>query len=602
MKTDFSKILSKSDFKVARSCTTKLYYKKNGYPSANDGNEYMEYLAEGGYAVGKLATLHFPEGIRIQNELGLESAIAQTKEELQKENVVLFEPALLIEGKVAAIDILVKAGNRFEIIEVKSKGFDSDNPKFDKGWDEYLEDIAFQKELLQEMFPDAHIDCFLFVPDKAKRTQIDGLNALFELKEVEAHNQFKFYEIEFIGDPELIRKDELMVKVGVNDEVKKRSSITKNAIKVYSESLEKGEKIQEPLNIGCFSCEYNAGDDKNGYHECWKGMPEPELHIRDVYRLGNIKENKESVANALIGEKKLDVDALPEKAFEGVWGERRLIQINNTKAQSEWIARELKEEINSWKYPLHFIDFETCITALPFHKGMRPYEMSAFQWSCHTIKQPGAEPIHSEWLNTDPKFPSFAFAESLMNKVGYDGTLLMWSSHENTTLRNIYYQMEEYNQSIPGLKRWLEYMVKFDKNGAGAFVDMNDLALKYYFHPVMKGRTSIKVSLPAVLAASKSKRTENWLANFDEGINLLHRGEDGIIDNPYKHLPPIDLLENAEKVNEGTGAMRAYEDMLFGISKNKPEIKKAYKEALLRYCKLDTLAMVIIWEHWRNLK
>lgn len=237
MKTDFSKILSKSDFKVARSCPTKLYYKKNGYPSSNDGNEYMEYLAEGGYAVGKLATLHFPEGIRIQNELGLESAIDQTKEELQKEKVVLFEPALLTKGKVAAIDILVKEGNRFEIIEVKSKGFDSDNPKFDKGWDEYLEDIAFQKELLQEVFPDAHIDCFLFVPDKAKRTQIDGLNALFELKEVEAHNQFKFYEIEFIGDPELIRKDDIMVKVDVNDEVKKRSSIIKNAIKVYSESL-----------------------------------------------------------------------------------------------------------------------------------------------------------------------------------------------------------------------------------------------------------------------------------------------------------------------------------------------------------------------------
>lgn len=199
---------------------------------------------------------------------------------------------MLIEGKVAAIDILVKKGNRFEIIEVKSKGFDSDNPKFDKGWDEYLEDIAFQKELLQEVFPDAHIDCFLFVPDKAKRTQIDGLNALFELKEVEAHNKFKFYEIEFIGDPELIRKDDFMVKVDVNDEVNKRSSIIKNAIKLYSESLQQGTKIQEPLNINCFSCEYNTGEDKNGYHECWKGMPEPELHIRDVYRLGNIKENK----------------------------------------------------------------------------------------------------------------------------------------------------------------------------------------------------------------------------------------------------------------------------------------------------------------------
>jgi hypothetical protein len=86
---------------------------------------------------------------------------------------------------------------------------------------------------------------------------------------------------------------------------------------------------------------------------------------------------------------------------------------------------ELKEEINSWKYLLHFIDFETCITALPFHKVMRPYEMIGFQWSCYTIKQPGDEPIHSEWLNTDPKFPSFTFAESLMNKVGYAKYLIV---------------------------------------------------------------------------------------------------------------------------------------------------------------------------------
>lgn len=597
MKTDFSKILSKSDFRVARSCSTKLYYKKNGFRSTKDGNEYMEYLAEGGYAVGKLATIHFPEGIRIKNELGLESAIEQTKEELQKDKVILFEPALLLNGKVAAFDILVKDGNQFEIIEVKSKGFDSGNPKFDKGWDEYLEDIAFQKELLQEVFPDAHINCFLFVPDKAKRTQIDGLNSMFEIKNGESHNQFKLFEIEFIGDPELIRKDDFMVKVDVNEEINKRNSSIKNAIKIYSESLQKGNKIQESLNIECFSCEYNTLEN-SGYHECWKGMPEPDLHIRDVFRLGSIKENKVPVANSLIADKKLQVDDLPEKAFEGVWGERRWIQINYTKSNTEWIARELKEEINSWKYPLHFIDFETCITALPFHKGMRPYEMSAFQWSCHTINQPGAEPIHSEWLNTDPKFPSFSFAESLMKMVGYEGTLLMWSSHENTTLRNIYNQMEEYDQYIPELKAWLEYVVKFDKDGDGAFVDMNKLALKYYFHPIMKGRTSIKVTLPAVLAANNSKRTENWLSNFGEGINLFSRGDNGKIEDPYKLLPHIDFLEKAEIVNEGTAAMRAYEDMLFGVSKNQPEIKKAYKEALLRYCKLDTLAMVIIWEHW----
>lgn len=592
------KTLSKSDFKLARNCPTKLYYKKNHYPSLNEGNEYMEYLAEGGYAVGKLAQLLHPSGIRIENEKGLNYALAQTQKELQQKEVVLFEAAFQSGNKVAALDILVKKDNHFEIIEVKSKGFDSDHPKFDSSWTEYLEDIAFQKHLLQEVYPDAEIDCYLFVPDKSMRTNIDGLNTLFELQKHTDEHGFHFFEVLFNGNQEQLLKDDFMVKVDVNGPVNKLLPTIRNAAKKLAFAIAVNEKIQERLNIQCFSCEYNVEGEQNGYSECWKEMPKAKFPISDVYRLGNLKEENASVANALIDQKKLEVDDLPEKAFEGIWGERRRIQIENTRTKTEWIAPELKAELKTWKYPLHFIDFETCITALPFHKNMRPYEMSAFQWSCHTIPEPGAEPIHSEWLNTEPQFPSFKFAESLMEKVGYNGTLLMWSSHENTTLRNIYYQMEDYGYSNPTLKRWLEYVVKFDKKGTGAFIDMNDLALKYYFHPIMKGRTSIKVTLPAVLAANESLRTLQWLSHFEKEVNLLHYGEDGLIDNPYKHLPPIELLENAEKVNEGTGAMRAYEDMLFGLAKSDPELKKAYEKALLRYCKLDTLAMVVIWERW----
>jgi hypothetical protein len=292
---------------------------------------------------------------------------------------------------------------------------------------------------------------------------------------------------------------------------------------------------------------------------------------------------------------------IPLDELKGKRGERQLIQIENTRTNKEWASSELRTEIDSWQYPLHFIDFETCTTALPFHRNMRPYEMSAFQWSCHTIKTPGAEPIHTEWLNLDAKFPSFKFAESLMQQLGYSGTVLMWSPHENTTLRNIYYQMEEYGHANPALAKWLEYVVKFDSKGTGTLVDMNKMALDYYFHPVMKGRTSIKVTLPAVLAANKSKRTIKWLENFEQELSILSKDSNGIIENPYKNLPPVDLLESAEAVNEGTGAMRAYEDMLFGLNKNNESIKQAYAQALLRYCKLDTLAMVIIWEHWRKL-
>ena len=54
-------------------------------------------------------------------------------------------------------------------------------------------------------------------------------------------------------------------------------------------------------------------------------------------------------------------------------------------------------------------------------------------------------------------------------------------------------------------------------------------------------------------------------------------------------------------VSNGTDAMIAYQEMLYGISRNNPEIKKGYEELLRQDCRLDTLAMVIIWEHWREL-
>ena len=38
--------LTKSDFKVAQTCATKLYYRKLGYPTREDGDEYLAALAD----------------------------------------------------------------------------------------------------------------------------------------------------------------------------------------------------------------------------------------------------------------------------------------------------------------------------------------------------------------------------------------------------------------------------------------------------------------------------------------------------------------------------------------------------------------------------
>ena len=56
-----------------------------------------------------------------------------------------------------------------------------------------------------------------------------------------------------------------------------------------------------------------------------------------------------------------------------------------------------------------------------------------------------------------------------------------------------------------------------------------------------------------------------------------------------------------QEVAEGTGAIRAYEALMFGAERHDAEVQAAWRQLLLEYCKLDTLAMVLIWEHWRRI-
>ena len=119
--------LSKSDFKLARSCVTKLYYKERRYPQNSEDNPYLAMLAEGGYMVEQLAKVMFPDGIAVEyDRADPEGSAAKTTELLQRDHVTLFEATLLKEGKLARVDILRKSGSRFELIEVKSVSFDSD--------------------------------------------------------------------------------------------------------------------------------------------------------------------------------------------------------------------------------------------------------------------------------------------------------------------------------------------------------------------------------------------------------------------------------------------------------------------------------------------
>ena len=605
--------LSKSDFKIARDCPTKLYYKKKGYPNSNEENEYMAYLAEGGYLVGKYAQLLYPEGVELKIANGTGYALTETKELLDKnKKITLFEPAIESDGKIIRIDILKKDGNKFDLIEVKSKSWNSvDDDQRRKMQDEYYEDVAFQYYVLKKAFPKAEITPYLLMPDKSKNTGLEGAAGWFRIirEEPDPESTFRKVDVEFIpgtGSPEhkQLINDNILVLVDVTNEVKARLDMVKTASEEFLESLRSQElkKIHGTLNKECFKCEFRTTDKKkSGYHECMGRLADPNPHISELYYLGSLRDD---YANHLIENKKtslydIEPDALLKKDGKiGSRGIRQKLQIEQTRKNKEWFSRELKSILKSWKYPLFLIDFEASICSIPFHSGLRTYETVAFQWSCHIVDSPNSEPRHEEWINTEPVFPNFKFAKALMEMVkkNEEGTLLMWSKYENSTLRTIYNQIIERKHKDPELKEWLEKVVKLDKSDIGLFIDMNDITLEHYFHPDMKGKTSIKKTLPAVWNNNSYLHNIPWLKKY-----LLIK--DAQVQSPYETLS-ADGISEAEKndvVKEGTAAMRAYSEMIYGRGKDSTADKEKIKNTLLRYCELDTMAMYIILRHWIEL-
>lgn len=597
--------LSKSDFKVAQTCPAKLYYKKKGYPSHLE-NEYMELLAEGGYMVGELAQLLFPEGIEVKTKSGTRYAVEETKELLKRDKVTLFEPAIEIGHKIIRIDILVKDGNHHDLIEVKSKSYNShEKDGFYKktgdlatDWIEYLEDVTYQTMVLKEAVPGAEITPWLMMPDKAKCTKIEGLIGWFALRlKGVSSSGFKNVEVDFKGDHAALLNDDILTRVNCSKEVEWLMPGVTAAAQKYVESLEENlVKIETTLTKHCKACEFRCDEDrsKSGFHECWGALAEPEPHIFDLYHAGTVGGIKEPYINELIRQGKTCLYDFPLDRLTGKRGERQLIQIQCSKENREWISPDLKQIVQSWKYPLHFIDFETSRMAIPYHKGMRPYESIAFQWSCHTVENPGADPVHSEWINVVEHFPSFEFAETLMDQIGIKGTAFMWATHENTTLKEIFEQTEKFNHPNPDLRNWIALMAKLREDQRYRMVDMCALTREYYYHPGMKGSNSLKAVLPAVWNNNPYLHKVSW---FKKYVGY----ENGRILDPYKTLEPIEIAEQAEVVQVGTGAMKAYQEMLYGVSAADPEIRKKWKELLLQYCELDTMAMVIVWRHWRHL-
>lgn len=644
--------LTKSRFKLAVECPTKLFYtgKAREYRDQMAENDFMAMLAEGGYQVGELAKLRYPDGIEIEDR-DHAAAEAKTQEYLLRDNVVLFEPAIRVGGFFIRIDILAKTGQHFELIEVKAKSYNSQQPEIEGakggiklGMLPYIQDAAFQTWVLQQAFPNARITTALMMPDKARLAPVGGINQMFKVD----HRS----RVEIRAPAGLDMKhlaETLLAKVCVDGYVAQvlgapldypgGPASLGDAAAAWAEAYQHNRRIAPAIGAHCGGCQFKTkpGDNlASGFHECWSeanNWTERDFAQGTVLDLWNFRGKQKLIDQGVLKLSQVNREDIGEFADEpdetGLnrkqrqWLQVRGIPPDYDHGGFYFDHTLVAREMSAWRFPYHLIDFETSAVALPFYEGMRPYEPVAFQFSHHVIEADGSIRHAGEFLCVEPgQFPNYEFARALKKELeGDEGSVFMWSHHENTILSSIIRQLDEDPNPPEDAGSLIDFLTRLIKDGDRAMVDLCVLAEKAFFHPDTKGSNSIKKVLPAVLKVSDKLRetysrpiygAPNGIPSLNfarpEGFAWLNDAENGQTSDPYtrlkqyaEELVPSDLASaegRASIIAEGGAAATAYarlqfEDLDAGA-------RERIKSALLRYCELDTLAMVMVVQAWRG--
>lgn len=646
------KVLSKSRFKLGLECPNKLHYTgKKEYANNKESDSFLQSLAEGGFQVEELARMHYPGGVLIDGEgWNYEGLHKRTEDLLEQENVIIYEAAFLNQNLFVRTDVLVKTGNQIKLIEVKAKSFKSNDPNIFigkrgglvTGWKPYLFDLAFQAHVLQLSYPEFEISCYFLMADKTKKASIDGLNQLFRISRNTDNRTgvIKLVEsIEDIGESVLseICVDEVISGIH-NDKFKYHDSMGfEESIKHLKKWYIQDEYPNWPLNFSsCKSCEYRSEDDsiKSGYHECFKlqmGLDRGALEKPNIFEVWNFRKGKKLFEEGRFFLDDLNEDDIGLKEVAGKLSssERQWLQIEKAVEGDNSIYVEkdaLQDEMNSWTWPLHFIDFETSAVALPFTAGMRPYEQVAFQFSHHILFEDGRIEHQSEYLNNTPgQFPNFNFVRALKESLSTDdGTIFRFATHENSILNAIYDQLNESTEPDKGELKDFIKTITVAKNdrvekwlGERNMVDLCQVIKNFYYNPLTKGSNSIKAVLPAVLNTSDFLRekyskpisTIHVSSKNFEPLHIWLEVNDGVVKSPYKILPQLfsewtkDELDGAisemESLADGGAALTAYGKLQYQDMSE--EERAELSIGLLKYCELDTLAMVMIYEHLKEL-
>ena len=199
-------------------------------------------------------------------------------------------------------------------------------------------------------------------------------------------------------------------------------------------------------------------------------------------------------------------------------------------------------ELSKHKLPVLFVDFESISFAVPIWKGTRPYQQIPFQFSAHRLSRSG-ELKHDSFLDVTGEDPSRRFAAALVEACGSKEPIFVYNAGFEKA------RIAELGKRFASLRKPLLAINK-------RLVDLLPVAQRHFYHPSQEGSWSIKAVLPAV-------------------------------------VPGLDY-EKLEGVQDGGMAMTAF---LEGIHPNTAPLRKTeLEQQLSEYCKLDTYALVRLWQ------
>ena len=194
------------------------------------------------------------------------------------------------------------------------------------------------------------------------------------------------------------------------------------------------------------------------------------------------------------------------------------------------------------RQPAYFVDFESIQFAVPIWPGTRPYQQNVFQFSAHKLSRTG-QLTHTEFLDLSGSDPAQPFAQALIAACGKRGPVYVYNAgFEMGRIREL---AARYPQLSAALRAINERVV-----------DLLPIARDRYYHPSQEGSWSIKKVLPAVV--------------------------------------PELRYDDLNGVQDGGMAMAAFHDAIHPDTT--AERKSEIERQLLAYCKLDTYAMVRLWQ------